>query len=443
MIKIKYLIMNKILFILILSISLSTYSQQTIDQHNKRFDVIHYNLSLDIFNCFISPYVKSFKGIETIDVEATDTLTYIKLNSVNSSIEIDSVSGPINNFIDTNDTLIIFLNKIFQAGENFICTVYYKHKDTEDNAYFVKDGMVFTSNAPEGARCWFPCYDHPSDKATFELLAIVPENVFLCSNGLLIDSTMVNDTIFYHWKSDFPMATYLMNISAKRDYKLDKFYLKNPAANNDSVEIRFYWNEGEDINRLKYIEQAVQEMMNYYSEMFGKYPFRKIGFATLNDQFFYGGMENQTIINLCTDCWKEDLVAHEFAHQWFGDLITCESWADIWLNESFAEFCESLWIEHTKGNDAYKTNILKESVKYFLNNPSFPIVNKEWKFKTPPANQLYNSAVIYSKGACVLDMLRYVLGDSIFFGAINFYITNDIYKYGSITTEEFINLVNS
>ena len=86
--------------------------------------------------------------------------------------------------------------------------------------------------------------------------------------------------------------------------------------------------------------------MTTYSELFGEHPFEKNGFATLNNQFVWGGMENQTLTSLCPNCWDEGLISHEFAHQWFGDMITCATWADIWLNEGFATYTEALWLEH-------------------------------------------------------------------------------------------------
>ncbi len=433
--------MKKILFLL-LAVFANTLLPQNYFTDQKKFDVLHYNLSLNLYDCFNDPYPHSFNGIEKININATDKITFIKLNASNSSIEIDSVSGDARGFSHYADTLTLFLNSVYNPDENFSCLIYYKHKNVEDDAYFVKDGMVFTNNAPEGARNWFPCFDHPSDKATFELSASTPKDVLLGSNGILIDSVSANDTIYYQWKSDYPIATYLMVISAKRNYNLDKYYWNNPFKENDSVEVRFYWNEGENIFNLKHIEEITPEIFNYFSSLFGEYPFKKIGFSTMNDLFFYGGMENQTLISLCPDCWREDLIVHEFSHQWFGDLITCESWADIWLNESFAEYCESLWTEHTKGEKAYGVIIQKEASRYFQTNPGFPIVNPDWKNETPPISQLYNGAIIYAKGACIVYMLRNVLGDSLFFGAIKYYITNKKYKYGNISTENFIQLIN-
>jgi aminopeptidase N len=145
--------------------------------------------------------------------------------------------------------------------------------------------MVFTNNAPEGARNWFPCYDHPSDKATFELIAKTPANVLLGSNGSLVDSIIIADTIYYHWKSRDPVATYLVVISAKVNYNLDIVEWMNPET-NEIIPTRFYWQDGENINNLNYIKSINNKMMDFFSDLFGTYPFEKNGYATLMNILF-------------------------------------------------------------------------------------------------------------------------------------------------------------
>jgi aminopeptidase N len=273
-----------------------------------------------------------------------------------------------------------------------------------------------------------------------DLTAIVPDDVLLGSNGMLVDSVQVEDTIKYRWVSKYPIATYLMVISAQKDYNLDIIYWENQKG--DLIPIRFYWNNGENAYRINHIKEITPKMMTYFSELFGDYPFEKNGYATLNDLFFYGGMEHQTLTSLCANCWNEDLIVHEFAHQYFGNSITCATWADIWLNESFATYCEALWYEHTKGKDDYKQAIENEVKKYFKGNPGFPIVNPDWAVITPDDGDLFNGAIIYSKGAVVLDMLRYVIGDSLFFNSMNSFAQHKNLKYGNATTINFITIVN-
>lgn len=411
-------------------------------QENKKgFDVLHYKLDLDLYNCFISPFPQSFNGFAEIKIKAEKELDHIVLNASSYSIEIDSTSGNIQSFNHSGGKLILnFINTI-SPDDSMSFTVYYTHRDVRDGAFFSDKGMVFTNNAPEGARNWFPCYDHPSDKATFELIAKTPANVLLGSNGSLIDSTLIADTIYYHWKSREPVATYLAVISAKVNYNLDIVEWIDPET-GEIIPTRFYWQDGEKVENLHYIKSINNPMMDFFSKLFSPYPFEKNGYATLNEHFVYGGMENQTLTSIGFDSWREILIVHEFTHAWFGNMITHKNWADVWLNESFANYCEALWIEHTKGKAEYKIYMKIEAERYFRENPGFPVYNSWWNDETPPSNILYNGAIIYSKGACVLSMFRNVVGDSLFFAVLKAY-TNDVkFRFGNANTDDFISIVN-
>ncbi|HSL90466.1 MAG TPA: M1 family metallopeptidase [Ignavibacteriaceae bacterium] len=410
-------------------------------QSEKGFDIIHYKLNLDLYNCFISPFPQSFKGFAEIKIKADKEINNIVLDASSYSIKIDSTSGNIQSFNHSDDKLSLTFRNSMSANDSIRFTVYYTHKNVRDGAFLSDNRMVFTNNAPEGARNWFPCYDHPSDKATFELIAKTPANVLLGSNGSLIDSTLTADTVYYHWKSRDPVATYLIVISAKVDYNLDIVGWINPES-NEIIPTRFYWQDGENIENLNNIKSINTPMMDFFSELFSPYPFEKNGYATLNEHFVYGGMENQTLTSLCSDCWNEILVVHEFTHAWFGNLITHKNWSDVWLNESFANYGEALWIVHTKGKAEYKKYIKIEAERYFRENPGFPVYNSWWNDETPPSNILYNGAIIYSKGACVLSMFRNVVGDSLFFAVLKSYTNDERFRFGNADTDDFISVVN-
>jgi aminopeptidase N len=182
-------------------------------------------------------------------------------------------------------------------------------------------------------------------------------------------------------------------------------------------------------------------MTNFYAEKFGDYPFEKIGFATLNGSFPWGGMENQSMVNLMPGGYSnEDLIAHEHSHQWFGDLITCGTWADIWLNEGFGTYCQNLWLEHESGQEAYRTNMNSTASNYLSHNTGWPLYHPEWAIHTPTGNTLYNQAVTYDKGACVLFQLRYVLGDSLFFKVMHDYATDTSLMYKNAFTHDFVEI---
>ncbi len=401
------------------------------------FDVLSYKLSLDISACFEPPYPHSYKADETITALADSSLDSITLDAIRSSLAIDSVSQAGRSFVQSASTVSIRLDRRYNPGDTIMLGIAFRHLDVSDNAFYAGDGMVFTDCEPEGARSWFPCWDKPSDKATWDLNAIVAPNVRLGSNGRLADSTFSKVAPMYHWVSRDPIATYLMVISAKVGYNLDIVEWPRLSNPSERIPIRFYWNTGENTTNLHHIEDIILPMTTEYSLLFGEHPFEKNGFATLNGLFGWAGMENQTLTSLCPDCWDEGLVSHEFAHQWFGDMITCGTWADIWLNEGFATYCEDLWLEHQGGQYAYTSGIANDAASYYYGNPGWPIVNPSWESFTPSNDVLFNYAITYAKGACVLHMLRYTLGDSLFFAAMKAYATDPSLKFKSARTADF------
>jgi aminopeptidase N len=406
-----------------------------------KFDVLNYKINIDIRSCFLSPYPKSFNGSVEVRFRIDTALNVITLNAVNTSITVSSVGLAGVSFTHASNLLNITLDRIYNPGEIATVRVNYSHANVSDQAFYASNGMVFTDCEPEGARKWFPCYDKPSDKATVDLTAKVPANAKLGSNGRLADSLLTGDSLYYHWVSRDPVATYLVVMSGKVNYNLDIVYWRKLSNPNDSVPIRFYYNSGENPSTMK---TKIIPMTTYYSQKFGEHPFEKNGFATLNNQFTWGGMENQTLTSLCPNCWSENLISHEFAHQWFGDMITCGTWADIWLNEGFATYCEALWLESTSGYSAYKSDILGDASGYLSSNPGWAMYNPDWIINTPPTNTLFNTAITYYKGACVLHMLRYTIGDTLFFNALKSYATDSLggFKYNSSVTDDFASKVS-
>lgn len=398
------------------------------------FDVLDYTLNVNLYHCYFSPYPTDFKGINTVTFKVDSMLNSIQLNAVNSSLAIDSVGLAGISFSQVNNILTIFLDGSYNPGDIVQVRIYYRHLNVADYVVYASNGMFFTDCEPEGARNWFPCWDKPSDKATLDLTAKVPSNVKFGSNGKLMDSTLNGDTLTYHWQSINNIATYLIVMTSKVNYNLDILYwhkLNNPA---DSIPIRFYYNSGESPGG---IEAIIKPMMTYYSQNFCEHPFQKNGFASLNNQFPWGGMENQTLTSICPGCWIGWLIAHEFSHQWFGDMITCATWADVWLNEGFATWCEAFWDEHVYGYAQYKTDIVNDANYYIIYNPGWPIYNPSWAINTPPVNTLFNTAITYDKGACVLHMLRHILGDSLFFATLQAYCADTNLKFKSATTADF------
>lgn len=401
------------------------------------YDVLNYKLNLDIYNCFKTA-VKSFTGSEIITFRVDSTLNSIKMNAVNASIVVDSVKlngGAVLAFTQNSNLLNITLDRTYNVNEVVNIYLKYHHNNISDGSFNVtSSGFVFTDCEPEGAREWFPCWDRPSDKATIDITVKVPSNVKIGSNGRLADSIVVADTIWYRWISRDPLPTYLAVLTGRVGYNLDIVWwhkLSNPA---DSIPIRLYYSTGENIAPTK---NAIANMTTIFSQLFGEHPFEKNGFAAVSN--YGGGMENQTLTTI-SPSWSAvtSLISHEYAHQWFGDMITCGTWADLWLNEGFATYCEALYLEQISGYSSYKANIVGDANGYLGGNPGWPIYDPSWAITTPPSGTLFNGPITYYKGSCVLHMLRYTIGDSLFFAALKAYATDTVnFKMKCAVTDDF------
>ncbi len=412
-------------------------NEETVTPHP--FDVLKYTLDLWLYQCHQAPWPKSFRGTCLIRFRADSALNSITLHAVSTSLAIDSVKLAGVSFTHSTNLLTIQLDRAYLPGEVAEALICYRHLDVADGAFYASGGMVFTDCEPEGARKWFPCYDKPSDKALTDITARVPANARMGSNGALADSSVAGDTLTYRWVSSHNVATYLVVITSKVNYNLDIVWWNKISNPSDSIPIRFYYNPGENPSAIK---SVIGAMTTFFSQQFCEHPFQKNGFATLNSQFPWGGMENQTLTSLCPNCWSEWLIAHEYAHQWFGDMITCATWADIWLNEGFATWTENHWWEHKSGYTTYKNYMVDDANCYLNNNPGWAISNPSWAATTPPVNILFNTAVTYCKGSCVLHMLRYVTGDSLFFQSIRNYCADTTLRFRSAVISDFIHHVN-
>jgi aminopeptidase N len=402
------------------------------------YDVLNYKLNLDIYNCFKTS-VRTFTGTEQITFRVDSTLNSIQLNTVYASLGIDSVKlfGGVNlvfTHSSTTNMLTVNLDRTYNPGETVNIVIKYNHKNIADGSFNVSSGFVYTDCEPEGAREWFPCWDKPSDKATFDITVKVPSNVQIGSNGRLADSTASADTIWYHWVSRDPLPTYLAVLTGKTGYNCDIVWWHKLSNPNDSIPLRLYYSTGENIAPTK---NALPNMTTIFSQLFGEHPFEKNGFASVSA--YGGGMENQTLTTI-SPSWSSvtSLISHEYAHQWFGDMITNGTWADLWLNEGFATYCEAIYKEQITGYSAYKTNINSNASSYLSGNPGWPIYNPSWAITTPPSGTLFNGPITYYKGSGVLHMLRYTIGDSLFFAGMKAYATDTVnFRLKNALTDDF------
>jgi aminopeptidase N len=302
-----------------------------------------------------------------------------------------------------------------------------------DADYPARRVEAWTQGQDQDARHWFPCFDYPNQKATTEVIATVPASMTALSNGRLVRRTAdrAAGTATFHWRQGIRHVSYLVTLVAG-DYEAIRYRWK-------SVPMTVWAPRGmkEDARRAC---DRTPRMMEFFSRFTGQpYPYEKYDQVFVQD-FIFGGMENTTATTLTDtalldrriilDSNMDSLVAHELAHQWFGDLLTCRDWSHAWLNEGFATYFDALYKEHDLGRDEYLMNVLMLRDNYLAEDGGHyrrAIVNK--RYRDPV--ELFDRH-LYEKGALVLHMLRNLLGDDLFRRSIRRYVAS--HREGSVET---------
>lgn len=298
--------------------------------------------------------------------------------------------------------------------------------------------MVWTQCEPEYARFWFPCLDTSTDRITSEIIATVPEQYVVLSNGSLESKTKNdNGTQTWHWVQKQSHVTYLMSVVAGDFEVFEQSW--------DNIPVQSYVPRG----MLEMAPRAFEktpEMVKYFSTKIGyRYPWPKYAQICV-DEYNWGGMEHTsaTTLNLGTlhdanaalDSSSENLVAHELAHQWFGDLLTCKDWAELWLNESFATYFATLWTEAEHGWDAAAWDRHEEANAYLGEDARYRRSIVNYRYTDP--NDMFDSHT-YPKGGRVLHMLRFELGDEDWWKSINRYV--QINQFRTVETGDLRNAI--
>jgi aminopeptidase N len=290
-------------------------------------------------------------------------------------------------------------------------------------------GVGFTNNYVSATQHWMPCYDHPSDKALFEGRFIIPAGEVIASCGLLTSiENLDNGTDVYTWQTEVPAATYLLTFALGNLVKLDEY--------ESDVPIEIYCNE-KDVEVSEYYFQLVPEMIKCFEAAYGPYPFEKVGYVVTEK----GSMEHQTMISMAryevrSGFFTNDSTAltgaHELSHQWWGDDVSPLDFRHVWINEGFAEYSESLWMEYLGGPEEYWLDVQESINDYFERvvpgEGNLPLYNFD---RTPPSSNYPRT--IYDKGAAVIGMLRFEMGDELFFKALKDFLKNN--SGGNFTTE--------
>ena len=383
----------------------------------------------------VDPNVKYIQGEVTSYIKSkTDNLANIEFD-LYDGLEIDSIvqRGEKVNFLHNNNKIEIPLFSELSINGSDSFKIYYQGEPAEGGFGSFKKSVhneipiIWTLSEPYGAMEWWPCKQSLIDKIdSIDIFVKTPEEYRTASNGVLVSDSVSNGFRIMHWKHRFPIATYLVAI-AVTNYSYYSDYLE--LENGDSIEILNYVYP-EDLEDAKMNTPATIQIMKLYNNIIGEYPFAKEKYG--HAQFGWGGgMENQTM-SFVTN-FKFGLIAHELAHQWFGDYITLSSWHDIWLNESFATYMAALTIENLKSkSDWYAWK--KGSVEQITSSPGGSV----FVYDTTSVSRIFNTRLSYTKGGYLLHMLRWVLGDEAFFEGLRSYFNDPEIANGFAQNQQFV-----
>jgi len=285
--------------------------------------------------------------------------------------------------------------------------------------------VLWTLSEPYGARDWWPCKQDLSDKIdSIDVLVRTPVAYKVASNGLLQEIIEDGNEHIYHWKHRYPIPAYLIAIAVTNYAEYSDFV---PVENGEPIEVLNYVFP-ENLEDAQQATTATVEIMQLFNELFGLYPFseEKYGHA----QFGWGGgMEHQTMSFM--GGFSHLLQAHELAHQWFGNKVTCGSWQDIWLNEGFATYLEGLTYQYDLGPNTWN-NWLSGKINHVTSAPDGSV----FVYDTSSVSRIFSSRLSYSKGAMLLHMLRWKLGDDAFFQGVRNYVDAPELAFGYAKSDD-------
>ena len=442
----------------------------------RNYDVLRYDLFMDWYDLLSKEQgeqMNEFNGINKILLEImsdnTDKIEFdVSLLKINK-ISIDGEG--FDNYKNSFGKLTLNFDTPKTKGESLLVEIDYDYSSTvrsgliflekgtpvdlgpppEIDTILTEERMAYTMSEPMDARKWMPCNDYPYDKAVTSIAVKVPKGFTVVGNGVLdkTESDELSET--FYWKHDFPITTYLMHVAASKFAYYYEWYnrVSNP---NDSIKVEYYaWQKdmddttttGKNYNARNAFRNTVK-MLELYSSVFGEYPFERYGMTSIPATWF-SGMEHQTITTLnrnitrnidtygrYRDYDNQSVIAHELAHQWLGDYITCASWNDIWINEGGAVWSEALW-DQRLGENYYYSNIDYEIAVFLWYDGR----NQQPPIYAPGSSteQIFNYATTYAKSGIFYHMLSEVLGRERFLGNIRDLLST--YAFQSINTEEF------
>jgi aminopeptidase N len=405
------------------------------EARDRSYDVLHYRIEVS----FDEPRRTVMGKVTTTLVPFQPEFRTLVFDAEEMQIQkVTTRSGSSLPFVQGPSTVTITLDRAYSMRDTVEVSTVYSCTPRKglyfvqpDSGYPDKPRQIWTQGEDMDNHFWFPCYDFPNDKATSEVVATVSLDLTVLSNGSLVRvrEDKKAQTRTFHWRQHKPHASYLIML-AIGEYAV----LREKAG---SLPLEFYvYPQRVDDARICFRETA--DMIRFFNEKIGfAYPWEKYA-QVLIHEFVVGGMENTSATSLADDATVFDarartdhsptsLIAHELAHQWWGDVVTCKDWRHLWLNEGFASYFDPLYHESTLGRDAFDV-IMYEAQKV-------GIATDKGLGRKPIVSVGSYGGNLYPRGASVLHMLRFVLGDEPFWHALRHYITK--HQFASVETNDF------
>ncbi|MEU4833241.1 M1 family metallopeptidase [Streptosporangium sp. NPDC023615] len=392
---------------------------------NGGYDVGRYRLRLDY-----EPSSRHLSGTARIEARATQPLTGFNLDLSGFTVRRVTVDGRPARFDRSGTELTVTPATPVRNGASFAVEVTYagEPKPVRGSSNLGTYGFIptrdgaFVTCQPNGAKTWFPGNDHPSDKARYDFSITVPAGLTALANGELVGTPRTtNGRTTFQWRENHPMASYLATMTLGR-FEMRQGRTPGGLKNLAAVDPKY---RGE----LQHLYDTSGRVTDHWSTLFGPYPFSSTGGVV--DDFPAGyALENQTKPMYGGFAPDDSIIAHELAHQWFGDSLSIKRWRDLWLNEGFATYAEWLWSEHEGRATAEQL---------FRRNHSAAADDPIWSYAPgrARADDLFNNSV-YTRGGMTLHALRQRIGDPAFFRLLREWAAE--HRYGNVTTPQFIAL---
>lgn len=377
-------------------------------------------------------------GFRTLELDAEDMVfSSVKLEPAGTSLQYRVVEGKV----------IVTLDRAY-APEETVSVRFQYTATPKKGVYFVdaasrsdavqRSAQIWTQGEPDEARHWFPSFDFPSDKATTETILTVDLEDTVIGNGELVSRMPNSDrTTTWHHKMTVPHPTYLVSFVIGRYNKIEDKY--------KDIPISYYVYPGKESTARKAFGETPR-MMEYFEQVTGiPYPFNKYD-QTIVANFQFGGMENITATTMAdTEIFFADfefgkgpvmdLVSHELAHSWFGNMVTCRNWAELWLNEGFATFMEAAYREKAFGRGDYMRKIRADAAAFLVDDTINRRRHGLYSRRAGDVGSLFdNAATTYNKGGAVVHMLREQVGDAAFWKGVNTYLNR--HKFAPVETTD-------